>query len=82
MTRRTRRTGPQIPRQRVTLPAAPLIDAAALQEALGASRALLWRWRSVFSFPPCFRDGAASYTMTDSVASWLRARGVEVVRRD
>lgn len=76
----TRRAGPQMPRQRVALPPDDLIGAAHLRDCLGVSKALLHRWRALFGFPVSFREGRESYTLTDAVATWLKARGVLVNR--
>lgn len=72
--------GPQLRRRVVTLPPDHAIGAAHLQHALGASRALLWRWRRVFGFPAGFRDGREVFTLTDHVEHWLTDHGVEVRR--
>jgi hypothetical protein len=75
-----RRCGPQKLPRRVVLPDTPLIGAAHLRDCLGVSKALLHRWRSLFGFPVSFREGRESYTLTDAVATWLKARGVLVNR--
>lgn len=76
------RTGPQFPRKAVTLPPDPVIGAAHLRDALGVSRAVLWRWRRLYRFPAAHRDGRDTFTLTDHVAHWLRAQGAEVRRSE
>lgn len=72
-------TCPRLP-ERVTLPSSAMIDAAHLRAALGVSKQLLHLWRAK-GFPAFFRDGAASWTVTDDVARWLASHDVEVIRK-
>jgi hypothetical protein len=69
--------GPGLPSY-VALPTAAQTDAAALCEALRASRATLYFWRQAHGFPKSVRFKNASLTDTAAVASWLYAHNVTV----
>ncbi len=73
-------TGPRLP-ERVVLPHRPvMLTSGHLRLALGVSRQRLHLWRRDGGFPPFHRAGQDSFTLTDEVADWCRAQGVEVIR--
>lgn len=74
----SRRTGPQVPRDRVFVPDSPFMGGAHLRDALGVSRAVLHLWRRHYGFPAGHRDGRDHYSRTDDVREWLEGRGVTV----
>ncbi|MGX7926218.1 hypothetical protein ACWPMX_06550 [Tsuneonella sp. HG094] len=65
----------------VTLPAAPMIAAWHVRDALRVSKAVLHLWRRDKGFPGFHREGREFYTSTDALAEWLTSRGVKVVRQ-
>jgi hypothetical protein len=73
------RTGIKLPGF-VVLSAAPEMDAAAVREALGISRALLHLWRRDHGFPPFRRAGHDCFTSTSAIEAWLEERYVPVTR--
>jgi hypothetical protein len=61
------------------LPDVPALTSAQVRAALGGvSRAVACQWRRNHGLPRAVRVGNDTLTSTDSVAAWLRARGVLV----
>jgi hypothetical protein len=70
--------GPQKLPSQITLRPIAVMDAAAVREALNASRANIHLWRKLASFPRGLRHGNDVLINTADLASWAVSQSIRV----